>query len=220
MKRELRQTSDGSSTLFVPALDEHYHSIHGALQESLHVFIEAGFKSREVQSISILEIGFGTGLNAWLTAIEAAKSDVQVEYTALEKYPLSDDEVAGLNYAQLKGYTGELPLFNQIHATEWESLQTITPHFSIRKMQVDLHDFNAQEVFDLIYFDAFAPSAQPDLWTEAIFNRMFIAMKPGGNLVTYCAKGQVKRNMKAAGFVVEALPGPPGKREMTRAIKA
>jgi tRNA U34 5-methylaminomethyl-2-thiouridine-forming methyltransferase MnmC len=220
MKRELRQTSDGSSTLFVPALDEHYHSIHGALQESLHVFIEAGFKSREVQSISILEIGFGTGLNAWLTAIEAAKSDVQVEYTALEKYPLSDDEVAGLNYAQLKGYTGELPLFNQIHATEWESLQTITRHFSIRKMQVDLHDFNAQEVFDLIYFDAFAPSAQPDLWTEAIFNRIFIAMKPGGNLVTYCAKGQVKRNMKAAGFVVEALPGPPGKREMTRAIKA
>lgn len=219
MNRELRQTNDGSSTLFVPELDEHYHSIHGALQESLHVFIEAGLKSREARSISILEIGFGTGLNAWLTAMEALKSDLHLEYMAIEKYPLTGKEIAGLNYAREEGYTTHLALFNKIHAAEWESLQTINSNFSLHKIQGDLHDFNANKAFDLVYFDAFAPSAQPDLWTEAIFEKMFTALKAGGSLVTYCAKGQVKRNMKAVGFTIEALPGPPGKREMTRAVK-
>lgn len=219
MNRELRQTNDGSSTLFVPELDEHYHSIHGALQESLHVFIEAGLKSREARSISILEIGFGTGLNAWLTAIEALKSDLHLEYKAIEKYPLTSKEVARLNYAREEVYIAHLALFNKIHAAEWESLQTINSNFSLHKIQGDLHDFNANKAFDLVYFDAFAPSAQPDLWTEAIFEKMFTALKAGGSLVTYCAKGQVKRNMKAVGFTIEALPGPPGKREMTRAVK-
>jgi tRNA U34 5-methylaminomethyl-2-thiouridine-forming methyltransferase MnmC len=219
MKRELRRTRDGSHTLFVPTLNEHYHSIHGALQESLHVFVEAGLRARNEQKPAILEVGFGTGLNAWLTAIEAANTGLEVAYTALEKYPLIQTETAALGYGEIEGYEDHCKLFQELHKCNWEVMQPLTGNFSLCKKKVDLHDFETTTVFDLIYFDAFAPDAQPDLWAVPVFEKMFAHLAPGGTLVTYCAKGQVKRNMKAAGFGVAALPGPPGKREMTRATK-
>ena len=219
MIRELRQTADGSSTIYVPALDEHYHSVHGARQESAHVFIDAGLKSRSETTLFILEIGFGTGLNAWLTALEAQQKELSVFYTGLEKYPVSQEESAHLNYADDDVATQESMLFKALHNAPWETEAHINANFTLLKRKIDFLDFQAEEAFHLIYFDAFAPSAQPDLWTVEMFQSMFKALKPSGELVTYCAKGQVKRNMKAAGFTVEALPGPPGKREMTRATK-
>lgn len=219
MNRELRLTADGSSTIFVPALDEHYHSIHGARQESAHVFIAAGLNNRHESSISILEIGFGTGLNAFLTALEAQKKGVTIFYTGLEKYPVSTAEAAHLNYAKGALDSPESSLFKALHLAPWETETPINTHFILLKRQIDFLEFKAEEAFHLIYFDAFAPSAQPDLWTVEMFQSMFSALKKGGELVTYCAKGQVKRNMKTAGFIVDALPGPPGKREMTRATK-
>ena len=219
MKREIRMTKDGSPTLYVAELDEHYHSIHGALQESLHVFIDAGLRARNQTQVSILEIGFGTGLNALLTAIEAENLNLKVEYTGIEKYPVTVDELARLNFDELPSILPSLQLLNNMHEVPWNKPIEITAHFTLTKRQQDFKQIDDIEKFDLIYFDAFAPSAQPNLWTEDIFKRMYNALKANGILVTYCAKGQVKRNMKAAGFSIECLPGPPGKREMTRATK-
>jgi len=219
MKLELRQTADGSSTFFVPELNEHYHSTNGALQESNHIFIGCGFNSLAHAELHILEVGFGTGLNAWLTALSAAAKNVRVAYTSLEKFPLNAGDVALLNYPSGAKTKEEAALFYALHESPWEVWQQLTPHFSLLKLRCELQDFASTEKFNLIYFDAFAPAVQPDLWTEKIFTTMFNALKPGGILVTYCAQGQVKRNMKGAGFSIERLPGPPGKREITRAVK-
>lgn len=219
MHRCIQQTKDGSSTIYVPALDEHYHSIHGAVQESLHVFISAGFAEKKAKEICILEIGLGTGLNALLTAIAAENAKQKTRYTAVEKYPVAPEETACLNYAEHVRFPEAANIFAALHNSSWETETEITPHFSLVKWQADFNKINQYAAFDVIYFDAFAPSAQPDLWTPEMFARMYDALKPSGILVTYCAKGQVKRNMKAAGFSIEALPGPPGKREMTRATK-
>lgn len=219
MKREIVKTNDNSSTLFVPDLDEHYHSIHGALQESRHVFIKAGLHElvNRKNEISILEVGFGTGLNALLTLLEAEQKDLSIHYKSLEKYPVTLDELKQLNYGELlKDSSGA---FQQLHKAEWEKWVSVNKLFKIFKQQTDLKSFSAPAEFDLIYFDAFAPSAQADLWTIEIFTKMFQSLKPGGLLVTYCVKGEVRRNMKAAGFEVEKIPGPPGKREMARAWK-
>lgn len=221
MTRQVVKTKDNSTTLFVPELDEHYHSIHGALQESLHVFIEAGLKpiADKKPDIHILEVGFGTGLNALLTAIEANHQKLKITYTSIEKYPVTIEEVAQLNYREAITDAEALDLLQKMHDSHWEQLTEITPHFSLLKLEADLKEFSAQHQFDLIYFDAFAPSAQPNLWTIDIFERMYNSLKNGGALVTYCVKGEVRRNMKAAGFDVEKIPGPPGKREMARAFK-
>ncbi len=218
MKREVRITKDGSPTLFVEALDEHYHSIHGALQESMHVFINMGLKHVVANPVVILEIGFGTGLNTWLTALHQ-HTTAQITYHGIEKFPVSGDELTALRYNQLANSELEANLFQALHNAQWEQDVAINPHFSLKKMKMAIEDIRVENTYNLIYFDAFAPTAQPELWTEEIFSSMFNALKPGGVLVTYCAKGQVKRNMKAAGFTIERLPGPPGKREMTRATK-
>ena len=222
MNRQVVKTNDNSSTLYVPQLEQHYHSTHGAIQESKHVFIEAGLKNflNRNEPVHILEIGFGTGLNALLTLLEAEAHKLDIRYTTLEKYPLSMKEMLQLNYGELLGSKEIKRHLTELHQTVWDKWLEITPHFSILKLEIDFREFHASSEFDLIYFDAFAPSAQPDLWTEKIFTAMFESLKPGGMLVTYCVKGDVRRNMKAAGFEVEKIPGPPGKREMMRAHKA
>lgn len=220
MNREVVKTNDNSSTLYVPALQQHYHSLHGAIQESQHVFIEAGLHQfKDQREISILEIGLGTGLNALLTLLEAGKLGLKVHYTALEKYPLSLKEMLLLNYGAQLGSRQASRHLTDLHQVLWGKWIDLTPFFSIRKLETDFKDFRASSEFDLIYFDAFAPDAQPDLWTESIFESMYHGLKSGGMLVTYCVKGAVRRNMMAAGFEVEKIPGPPGKREMARARK-
>lgn len=221
IQREFRTTADGSPTLFVSQWDEHYHSIHGAMQESEHVFMKAGFRyllpKLEKRTIHILEIGLGTALNAWLTLNEAISENITVYYHALEAYPLSDEEYVQLLFSDNEIENSRL---QSLHQASWEHETKIEANFFLKKSEIQLEDFIPKENrYDIIYFDAFAPSAQPELWTETIFRKMFDCLKSGGCLVTYCAKGDVKRAMKAAGFKVEALPGPPMKREMTRAIK-
>ena len=212
-ERHITQSADGSTTLWVPGLDEHYHSIHGALTESQHVFIEAGLKAIGTSNVRILEVGLGTALNARLTLDQAQKDGRTIAYDALEKFPLTKEEIEAVG---LQGMSKEAPFLTATPG----ALTQITEQFTFRLLVEDLKNFEGEQgSYDLIYFDAFAPSAQPDLWTDAVFENMYGLLKPGGALVTYCAKGVVKRSMKAAGFEVEALPGPPRKREMTRAWK-
>jgi len=220
LKKEIVKTSDGSNTLFVPDLDETYHSTHGALQESLHVFIREGlhFQSK-LQEISILEVGFGTGLNALLTFIEADNTRRKISYTSLEAFPLEWETVKQLNYLDLIPSEHNAELFKKMHTCEWGFYSEISSFFRLRKMNMKLQEVHYENEFDLIYFDAFAPRVQPDLWTEEIFASMYKALKPKGVLVTYCAKGTVKRALKAVGFQLQSIPGPPGKREMSRAVK-
>ena len=221
MERHVVQTADGSSSLYVPALDEHYHSRHGALQESRHVFIQMGLLpiASERKEIDILEIGFGTGLNALLTAQFAAENGLSVRYWTVEAYPMQPEEVAALNYADLIGGEGLVELWSALHNAPWEGLHEVAPGFRICKMQAMIEEFVAPSEVDLIYFDAFAPEKQPELWTDAVFAKMKDALKLGGTLVTYCAKGVVRRTLIAQGLQVERLQGPPGKREMLRARK-
>ncbi len=212
-ERHITQSADGSTTLWVPGLDEHYHSIHGALTESQHVFIEAGLKAIGTSNVRILEVGLGTALNARLTLDQAQQDGITITYDALEKFPLNKEEIEAIG---LQGMSKEAPFLT----AKPGAVTQITEQFTFRLLVEDVKTFEGEQgSYDLIYFDAFAPSAQPDLWTDAIFENMFRLLKPGGALVTYCAKGVVKRSMKAAGFEVEALPGPPRKREMTRAWK-
>lgn len=221
LKREIFTTKDGSSTFFVPELDEHYHSIHGAIQESNHVFIEAGLKylmeKYQPKIIKVYEVGFGTGLNAFLTAFFIQNTSVKIEYYASEAYPLSLEEIELLNYTD-QMEVQQKDLFLKLHATPWNQKTEITPQFSLIKQNEFLENRIPIGNIDLIYFDAFAPSAQPELWTEAIFENLFNDMSNKGMLVTYCAKGSVKRAMKSVGWKIEGISGPPGKREMTRAF--
>lgn len=217
MKRVVKLTNDGSKTLYVPELDEHYHSIHGARQESEHVFIQWGLKQFvERPSLSILEVGFGSGLNALLTCL--AQQDNQViHYVGIEPFPLGN-ELLG-EYATMFLNEQEKQLFYQLHSSNWNEKVMINPTFELEKVQAKLEDYSANEAFDLIYFDAFGPRAQAELWSLEIFKKMLSLTKDGGKLVTYCAKGQVKRDLKTAGYTVNSVPGPPGKREMTVATK-
>jgi len=212
-ERHITQSADGSTTLWVPGLDEHYHSIHGALTESQHVFIEAGLKAIDRSTVRILEVGLGTALNARLTLDQARQDGTTIWYDALEKFPLTKEEIEAVG---LQGMSKEAPFLS----AKPGCVTQIAEQFTFRLLVEDVKTFEGEpSAYDLIYFDAFAPSAQPDLWTDAIFENMYGLLKPEGALVTYCAKGAVKRSMKAAGFEVEALPGPPRKREMTRAWK-
>lgn len=224
MKVEVKQTNDGSNTLFVPELNEHYHSVHGALQEALHVFIKHGLEpviANATAPVKLLEIGFGTGLNAILTLQTFLAQKHSVVYDSLEKYPLPEEMVAQLHFENFILNPELLDYFKKLHAAPWNVEIPVTPNFRLQKLEADLQKFTFPDnTYDLIYFDAFAPEKQPELWTETIFQKMSNALKPGGVLVSYCAKGSFKRSLKAAGLQVEALPGPPGKREMTRARKA
>ncbi|RYF84359.1 MAG: SAM-dependent methyltransferase [Chitinophagaceae bacterium] len=219
----IKTTADGSPTLFVPELNEHYHSVHGALQESKHVFIEAGlrpFLQRGIPEIQVLEVGFGTGLNAILTLAEAEKTGANIHFQTIEAYPLPAGITDALNLNSV--LQNELPASNfaLLHSINWEEKTGITPHFSITKQHCPLQEANLPAAaYHVIYFDAFAPEKQPELWQEDIFKKLYLCLQPGGAFVTYCAKGTVKRQLRAVGFLVESLPGPPGKREMIRASR-
>lgn len=224
MKRQIIITADGSTTIQIEDWNEQYHSIHGAIQEAYHVFINAGLQrflklQQPSNPISILEIGFGTGLNAFITAIETIPLQQQIYYEGVEAYPLETEELLALNYeAQLKDKS-IAGVFETLHKGPWEEDFDVSDYFKMRKSQMFFNEIEAAGVFDLIYFDAFGARVQPELWDQSMFERMFKALKPKGTLVTYAAKGSVRRAMIAAGFSVEKLPGPPGKREMLRANK-
>ncbi|MDX6746448.1 tRNA (5-methylaminomethyl-2-thiouridine)(34)-methyltransferase MnmD [Polaribacter sp. PL03] len=221
MKREILITSDGSTTIHLPDWDEQYHSKHGAIQESYHVFLQSGFDKiiEKNKDISILEIGFGTGLNAFITFLEAEKNTVKINYVGVEAYPISSEEVLKLNYVKELEATENQQIFNNMHAYSWEEKQTISKDFLLTKRKQFFQEITDENAFDLIYFDAFGAQNQPELWTEDIFLRMYKAIKENGILVTYSAKGSVRRAMQTVGFTVERIPGPPGKREMLRATK-
>jgi tRNA U34 5-methylaminomethyl-2-thiouridine-forming methyltransferase MnmC len=219
MQRKLILTSDGSHTISLPELNVTYHSIHGAIQESQHVFIEAGLKSLtppKAGILNIFEVGFGTGLNALLTIIEAEKLQTGIYYETVEQFPLTFSEARSLNYCKELDRDDLQPAFEQLHSCEWEKRTGITKSFSFKKSNSNLLNFETPGTFELVFFDAFAPNIQPELWTKDIFEKMFAMLKPGGVLVTYCSKGDVRRAMEAASFIVEKLPGPPGKREIVR----
>lgn len=218
------RTGDGSHSLYVEELDEHYHSIHGAIQESRHVFIEAGLKHLPGKNVSILEIGLGTGLNALLTLLEAQQLKQEVAYTAIEAFPVEPETITQLNYADLLANETiakeTLQKFlDAIHKCEWSKKNNLTEKFELNKIKCKLQEMVFEDKVDLIYFDAFGPTAQPEMWTEEVFTKLWNVLNENGILVTYCAKGNVKRSLKKIGFLVETLQGPPGKREMIRAKK-
>ena len=223
VKRELIITKDGSVSVAIPEMQVTYHSVHGAIQESMHVFIRAGLRHSGLLDYvgvhHVLEIGLGTGLNALLTLLEADQARNRIYYTALEAYPLEENIIPSLNYCGALGKPEYQERFDKIHQSGWEEMVEISPYMRLIKHAGRLQDFDTGEQYHLVYFDAFAPKAQPELWTTAIFQKIFRWLLPGGILVTYCSKGDVRRALLAAGFSVEKIPGPPGKREMLRARK-
>ncbi|MEB8344691.1 tRNA (5-methylaminomethyl-2-thiouridine)(34)-methyltransferase MnmD [Flavobacteriaceae bacterium KMM 6898] len=219
MKRKIITTSDGSKTIQIEEWDEQYHSKHGAVQEAYHVFIKQGLSLFENRKVEILEIGFGTGLNALITWKEAGKYNLEVAYTGVEAYPVTKEEVEQLDYINQLNAHALATGFEKMHDAPWEETINLTDKFTLYKQQKDFMDIEDSDRYNLIYFDAFGARVQPELWTEAIFQKMFNALGQNGVLVTYAAKGSVRRAMQAVGFNVERLPGPPGKREMLRAVK-
>lgn len=245
MIRTIETTEDGSATLYVPQLDEHYHSVKGARTESQHIFIDMGLKASAATAPRVLEIGFGTGLNAQLTLEEAERTGRHIHYTGIELYPLTWDEIAPLHYT-------DHPMFEALHRAPWEEDVPLAPHFTLHKTEADAGKFLENEerrikneecskrasclpatpqgdssffiphssCYNVVYFDAFAPEKQPEMWGENLFCSLYRCMAPGGVLTTYCAKGVVRRMLQSIGFLVERLPGPPGgKREILRARK-
>ncbi|KQC33847.1 SAM-dependent methyltransferase [Nonlabens sp. YIK11] len=220
MKREIMTTGDGSKTIHMPDLNEQYHSKHGALQEARHVFIKMGLEHwlgqyPELSELHILEYGFGTGLNALLTAVY--EISVKILYTGMEAFPVTIEEIDAMDYGSL---IEKEQLYKSIHQASWDENVAISDRFQLVKQQMTFESVAFENQFDLVYFDAFGPRTQPELWELSVFKAAFKALKNSGVLVTYCAAGQVRRNLQEAGFLVERLPGPPGKREMLRATKA
>jgi len=213
----LEKTADGSHTFFVPELNEHYHSTNGALTESKHVFINAGLNQIDQKEISILEIGFGTGLNALLSYLNAKSRNIQIHYTSIELYPIDKIWIEKLNFPDEIGI--EHSIFEFLHNCEWDDEVQIDSFFTLHKIKGDLTKTQFHRQFDLIYFDAFAPEKQPEMWSPEIFAHLFEQTNPNGILTTYCAKGAVRRMLQAAGYTTERLPGPPGKWEMLRGRK-
>ena len=215
-------SQDGSSSVLSDRYGVSYHSKYGALQESRHVFIEAGlyYKAIVKKELNVLEVGFGTGLNALLTCLEAEKHQLRIDYTAIELFPLPMQIISQLNFTEALQLHENDTCFEKIHTVPWEQRHEITSLFSLEKIEVSIESAGMDGgMYDLIYYDAFAPNVQPELWEEPIVKKMFDVLVPGGIFVTYCAKGDFKRALKSVGFKVETLKGPPGKREMTRAIK-
>lgn len=222
-------TADGSHTLFNETLNAHYHSVHGALQESRHIFIDLGFKAAmrlrsateagqqfgSLLPLFVFEMGFGTGLNALLTLREAEKAQIPVHYVAVEAYPVSVEESLHLNYDNL--FQTDQTAF--LHRAAWGKPVVVSPYFTLEKHRTTLQEYGTDYRFDAVYYDAFAPDAQPELWTQEIFQKMALWLNSSGNLTTYCSKGYVQRHLKAAGFTVEKHPGPGHKREVLRAIR-
>jgi tRNA U34 5-methylaminomethyl-2-thiouridine-forming methyltransferase MnmC len=216
-------TSDGSHSLLNTALNETYHSTHGALQESVHVFIHNGLdvviQRGQRDEIKILEIGFGTGLNVLLTRQRGALTKRKIKYTALEAFPIDIALARQLNYP-LSLRMPDAEEFLQLHRLPWGENSEVSPDFHLMKLNVTLQEATlVNQMFDLVYYDAFAPAKQPEMWELAVLRKVAEALTPQGIFVTYCARGQLKRDLKSLGFFVETLPGPPGKKEMVRAVK-
>ena len=228
LKREIIQTNDGSTTIYLPEWNESYHSKHGAIQEAYHVFIKNGLSlftafealpDAAAKSINVLEIGFGTGLNCFITYFESKKNSQHIDYVGVEAYPVLMDEAIQMNYPkEISG--SDASIFAVMHECKWEQAHALSDNFTLTKRKQFFQDINDQKTFDLIYFDAFGFRVQPELWSEALFENMFKALKPNGVLVTYACRTSIKSAMVSAGFSVEKLPGAPGKREMLRATKA
>ncbi|HEY5687214.1 MAG TPA: tRNA (5-methylaminomethyl-2-thiouridine)(34)-methyltransferase MnmD [Yeosuana sp.] len=225
MERKIVITGDGSSTIHLPDWDEQYHSKHGAIQEAYHVFIKHGLHhykethSDLTQPISILEIGFGTGLNAFITLLESDILTVNINYVGIEAYPVGMNEINQLNFPSQLQVSHKESIFKLMHESDWEISNQISSYFELTKQKKFFTEIQDSNAYNIIYFDAFGARVQPELWTETIFQKMYDALKEEGVLVTYAAKGSVRRAMLAVGFQVEKLPGPPGKREMLRAVK-
>jgi tRNA U34 5-methylaminomethyl-2-thiouridine-forming methyltransferase MnmC len=223
MQRCIQLTKDGSHTIAIPALAVTYHSVHGAIQESMHVFIEAGLNyyisTYKPENIAVLEMGFGTGLNVLLTSIALEKTNTSVYYVSVEKFPLTHQDAAALNFCQQLNRDDLQDDFMAMHTCEWDKSIPMYENLLLYKSSTDLTSFTHTTNFDIIYFDAFAPATQPALWTVEIFTKLFQLLNTNGILVTYCSKGDVRRALLAAGFKVKKIPGPPGKREMLRASK-
>ncbi len=219
MEREIITTGDGSKTIQIKGWNEQYHSKHGAIQEAYHVFIAHGLDLFEKTDLAILEIGFGTGLNAFITLLECGKKRLNISYTGVEAFPVAKEEIEQLEYANALGVPEMDSNFKKLHDSKWNEAVAIAPDFYLEKQQMDFKDITAKNLFNLIYFDAFGARVQPELWTVSIFSKMFDALKSKGYIVTYAAKGSVRRAMQEVGFLVERLPGPPGKREMLRGFK-
>jgi tRNA U34 5-methylaminomethyl-2-thiouridine-forming methyltransferase MnmC len=216
-------TEDGSHSLYHEGLKETYHSFHGALQESVHVFIDKGLrfwrnKSGLPKEVDIFEVGFGTGLNALLAAQFAIENEVKINYTSVEPFPLDLEIVSQLNYAQLIDENKLKTVFDELHFAEWDKAVEINSYFSIHKVKGKLEDFQSDQRFDVLFFDAFAPSKQAELWTADLLQKCYNLLREGGVFTTYSAKGQLKRDLKSVGFELETLPGPPGKKEMVRGV--
>lgn len=221
VKPQIELTADGSHTLFVPELNEHYHSTNGAIQESTHVFIQTGLSACKKDVINVFEIGFGTGLNAFLTLLNIKETQLSIYYTGVEAYPLPDSIINNLNYIENHS-PEEQSLYFRLHDADWNIESEILPNFHLTKINADFTQFDFSVIknpLDLIYFDAFAPDKQTEMWSQEIFDQLYAVTNHQGILVTYCAKGIVRRMMQQAGYIVERLPGPPGKREMLRATK-
>jgi tRNA U34 5-methylaminomethyl-2-thiouridine-forming methyltransferase MnmC len=217
MDVEVIQTKDGSHTLYSRQYDEIYHSRNGALGESNHVFILSGLEACESNTIHVFELGFGTGLNALLSWVYAEAKNIRVEYHSIELYPVSSELIQQINYPDLVGHRDK---FLQLHAAAWDEAAMLSDHFTLHKINGSVMDFRfSAPAINVIFFDAFSPEKQPELWTVEAFIRMYDMLVPGGILVTYCSKSYVRRNMAQAGFTVSKLPGPPGKRDMVRAVR-
>ena len=215
----LEKTEDGSYTLYVPELDEHYHSTKGALTEAQHIFIQMGLNHSATAHPHVLEIGLGTGLNCFLTLLEAEKTHRPVHYTSIERYPLPMDVIRQMDYPQLIQQDHEAAYLS-IHEAAWNEDMTLNDTFTLHKIEGDFTQFAFEKGYDVIYFDAFAPEKQPEMWSQSLFDELYSVLNKGGILTTYCAKGVVRRMLQSAGFQVERLPGPPGgKREILRATK-
>jgi tRNA U34 5-methylaminomethyl-2-thiouridine-forming methyltransferase MnmC len=216
-------TEDGSHSIFSEQFGVAYHSTHGAIQETKHIFIEAALyhyiKQKSIDKIKILDIGFGTGLNVFMTFLENQKLGLNIDLTTLEAYPLSISIAEQLNYPQLLNVLQYEDIFKLLHTLSWEEKHVLTNNFSFQKHLLDVKNVTYIDEFDIVYYDAFSPESQPELWGDAVLKRIFDALKKGGILTTYCAKGSFKRALKSVGFHVENIPGPQGKREITRAYK-
>lgn len=215
---ELRITEDGSHTLYLPDIDECYHSSHGAIQESQLIFIEYGLCECKKDVVNILEIGFGTGLNCFLSMIEAEKTKKKIRYTALELFPLDTEKALSLNFPEALNFNHR-DTYEMLHTSEWNKEISISTYVDFIKIKADFTQFAFTQYFDVIYFDAFSPEKQPEMWTEEMFKKLYNASNSDALLTTYCCKGDVKRALKSAGFTIEKLAGPIGKREVLRAKK-
>lgn len=219
MRREIIQTKDGSTSILLPDWNETYHSKFGAIQEAKHVFIKNGLSLFAGKSVSILEIGFGTGLNAFITYLEAKNSGQNIDYTGVEAFPVSEEDALKMNYVSELDANSSAEIFLKMHQAIWNEKINLDSNFTLDKQNKKFQEISDKAKYDLIYFDAFGFRVQPELWSLEIFQIMFRALKPNGILVTYACRSSIKNAMKESGFEVEKLIGPPGKREMLRARK-